>query len=302
MLSCYTPTVLAPNLMDFTLYWFMFPVALCVATMAMLSGIGGTAFFMPIFLLLFPLLGTEYPLNDPVTAVAAALMTSTFGFLSGFIGYQKRKLIDYQQSKRILWLTLPAALLGVLLAHLISPIVLRSLYGLLLLALSYIMIKGFTWSKQNTFQKMQPRTITSNTGETFNYNLYTPRKAVTLLGATITGMLATGVGEVIIPQLVKDGKIPYPVAAATSVVAVMATMLIASSAHVLTLIHNGGFDAIPWNLVCYTIPGVILGGQLGPRIQGKIATSTLSRFMAVVFVVIGICMLWTVYHTIDNIN
>jgi uncharacterized membrane protein YfcA len=42
--------------MDFTLYWFMFPVSIVVATCAMLSGIGGAALFTPIFILLFPLI------------------------------------------------------------------------------------------------------------------------------------------------------------------------------------------------------------------------------------------------------
>ena len=31
--------------MDFTLYWFMFPVSIGVATCAMLSGIGGAGLF-----------------------------------------------------------------------------------------------------------------------------------------------------------------------------------------------------------------------------------------------------------------
>ena len=35
--------------MDWTQYWFMFPVAMCVATMAMLSGTGGAALFIPVF-------------------------------------------------------------------------------------------------------------------------------------------------------------------------------------------------------------------------------------------------------------
>ena len=73
--------------MDFTLYWFMFPVSMLVATTAMLSGIGGAALFMPIFLLIFPLLGPEYPLTSPVAAIAVALLTETFGFSSGFVGY-----------------------------------------------------------------------------------------------------------------------------------------------------------------------------------------------------------------------
>ena len=53
---------------DWTLYWFMFPVAILVATSAMLSGIGGAAIFAPIFLIIFPLLGPEYPLGSLAAA------------------------------------------------------------------------------------------------------------------------------------------------------------------------------------------------------------------------------------------
>ena len=81
--------------MDFTLYWFMFPVSIVVATCAMLSGIGGAALFTPIFILVFPLLGPEYVLNSTIAAISAALITQTFGFFSGFIGYYRRHLIDY---------------------------------------------------------------------------------------------------------------------------------------------------------------------------------------------------------------
>ena len=45
--------------MDWTLYWFMLPVAILVATSAMMSGIGGATLFMPIYVLIFPLLGPE---------------------------------------------------------------------------------------------------------------------------------------------------------------------------------------------------------------------------------------------------
>ena len=34
-------------------YWFMFPVAILVATTAMASGVEGATFFTPIFLLVF---------------------------------------------------------------------------------------------------------------------------------------------------------------------------------------------------------------------------------------------------------
>ncbi|MCZ6452608.1 MAG: hypothetical protein O6909_00075 [Alphaproteobacteria bacterium] len=49
--------------LDWVQYWFMFPVSIGIATTAMLSGIGGAAMFIPIFVIIFPLLGPEYPLT-----------------------------------------------------------------------------------------------------------------------------------------------------------------------------------------------------------------------------------------------
>ena len=83
--------------MDWTQYWFMFPVAMCVATCAMLSGIGGAALFIPIFVIIFPLLGPEYPLATSA-AIGSALMTEVFGFSSGFIGYYRKRLIDFRSA------------------------------------------------------------------------------------------------------------------------------------------------------------------------------------------------------------
>ncbi len=51
--------------MDWTIYRFMFPVSICIATTAMLSGIGGAALFTPVFIIVFPLIGPEYPLATP---------------------------------------------------------------------------------------------------------------------------------------------------------------------------------------------------------------------------------------------
>ena len=56
-------------------YWYMFPVAVLVATTAMASGVGGATFFSPIFILLLRL--------EPGVAIGTALITEVFGFVSG---------------------------------------------------------------------------------------------------------------------------------------------------------------------------------------------------------------------------
>jgi hypothetical protein len=65
------------------IYWFMLPLGICVATCALLAGIGGAAIFAPIFLLIFPLLGKEYPLKSPAASVSIAIVIESFGFTSG---------------------------------------------------------------------------------------------------------------------------------------------------------------------------------------------------------------------------
>ena len=57
------------------------------------------------------------------------------------------------------------------------------------------------------------------------------------------------------------------------------------------MIREGGFSAVPWNLVCYTIPGVLIGGQIGPRLQGRIQQRTMERFVGAVFLALAAAML-----------
>ena len=282
--------------MDFTLYWFMFPVAMMVCTTAMLSGIGGAALFMPIFLLIFPLLGPEYVLADPTAAIAVALFTEAFGFSSGFIGYQRRKLIDFGLAKSFLYWAVPLAILGALIVHWIADFLIKLLYGLLMVAMAVIfLVTHHHLDAPKTNADGRPlRSLTDSSGKTYEYHMYHARHGQTGLGGFLTGMLSAGIGEVVMPQLVKRGKVPIPVAAGTSILVVILTVFSASFTHIATLIQEGGVNAVPWNILCYTIPGVLIGGQIGTRMQGKIEHDTMERAIGIVFMLIGFAMLATV--------
>ena len=243
-----------PHFMDFTLYWFMFPVAISVATSAMLSGIGGAALFMPIFILIFPLLGPEYPLNSPATAIAVALLTETFGFLSGFVGYYRKRLIDFSLAKTFLYLSVPPAITGAILLHFINSTIIRGAYGCLVLILAYVLIKGHEVSSKEGYKEDLPAvdgdhpkdrpnnetvlpfqselSTTTKDGMVYGYNPYQARLFPTSLGGFLTGLLSVGIGEVVMPQLVKIGKVPVPVAAGASIMVVIITVFSASFTHI----------------------------------------------------------------------
>ena len=253
--------------MDFTLYWFMFPVAILVATCAMLSGIGGAALFTPIFVLLFPLLGPEYVLESTMTAVAAALFTQTFGFLSGFVGYWRRKLIDYKLAFRFLRISVPIGFVGALTASFVHDSVLLAGYALLVFTLAF----GLWFGHMKT------------------PHLKTPNAPLTALGAFMTGMVSVGIGEVTVAQLTRRGT-PIAIAAATSVMVVIVTVLVASTTLIVQLVRDGGWTAVPWDLLVYDVPGVLIGGQIGPLLAGRVSQRTMQRAIAVLFIAISIAM------------
>lgn len=44
---------------------------------------------------------------------------------------------------------------------------------------------------------------------------------------------------------------------------------------------------MPWNLVAFIVPGVVVGGQLGPRMQGVLSQRTMEKILAGVFGAVG---------------
>ncbi len=285
--------------MDFTLYWFMLPVAVVVATCAMLSGIGGAALFTPIFVLLFPLLGPEYVLASTMTAITAALITQTFGFLSGFIGYYHRGLIDYPLAGRILRVSVPIAVVGALVANLVHDSALLASYSILVAVLAYVMWRNRPPSETHSGNPDgTTKTIVDSRNHEYTYRI--PRLglrsySLTGLGAFLTGMVSVGIGEVTISKLSRKG-VPIAVAAATSVLVVIVTVAFASTTLAVQLIRDGGWTAVPWDLLLYDIPGVLIGGQIGPRLQGKVAPHTMRRAIAILFVILAIAMLSVAYQ------
>lgn len=109
------------------------------------------------------------------------------------------------------------------------------------------------------------------------------------------GMISVGLAELQEYHLVAKCKVPAPVAVATSVFVVVITVLVASvghfyefAVHVETAILNQVL-----NISIYTIPGVIIGGQLGPLLQKKLPEDKMKIGVSLLFVLVGSFMLYT---------
>lgn len=296
--------------MDFTLYWFMFPVSILVATMAMLTGIGGAAYFVPIFWIVFPLLGPEYVIGD-AQVIAVALFTEVFGFSSGFVGYYRKQLIDFRIGRTFFPYTVVAAVTGaiILIAGWIASAYLQLLYAFMMLFVAYLLYSGAedSGTPLPTGENSMPATAfgverrtVDNLGNIYSYRFHPPRAVgglVLAFGGFLTGLVGVGIGEVTIPLLVRRYRIPVAVAAATSILVVIVTVMSASFAQFVGLMaaDRGG---VPWHLILYTAPAVVIGGQIGPRLQGVIPERTVERVIATLFAAISMAFFFLLYRAL----
>ena len=92
------------------------------------------------------------------------------------------------------------------------------------------------------------RAIQDRDGRVYNYRVPHQGKGAlaTGIGGFLTGLLGVGIGEVVMPQLVKRNQVPIPVAAATSVFVVIVVVASASFTQITTLISHARLNAVPW--------------------------------------------------------
>lgn len=62
---------------------------------------------------------------------------------------------------------------------------------------------------------------------------------------------------------------------------------VAAGTQIGGIIARGG-DVVPWNLIVFIVPGVVIGGQLAPNLQGRLSQRTMEKILAAVFGVVGV--------------
>jgi uncharacterized membrane protein YfcA len=272
-------------------YWFMLPISILVATIAMASGIEGATFFSPLFILALRL--------PPEVAIGTALTTEVFGFASGLFAYARKKLIDYRLGLNLLVVTIPLAILGTWASGQIQPIYLQIILGvgLFIVALSFLrqpehkdiahldkLVK-----QEVDGEKAQTRIMTAE-GEEILYTVCnrTEGMAICGLGALFMGMVSTGLGEMNGYFLLQRCRVPSKVSVATSVFVVAVTALVASTGYFIKFIQtDGSVLSTVLSLIVFTVPGVIIGGQIGSRIASRIPQRTLEIGLAALFILVA---------------
>lgn len=276
----------------------MLPIAIVVATIAMSSGVGGAVFFSPMFLLWLKL--------EPTVAIGTALITELAGFASGLVAYLRERLVDFRLATNLLMFSVPGALIGVWSSDLFPPVVLKAIFAV---GLVFIGIQLFTSWRQEQKEKFdrdieqeptssQESELTDKNGKTYHYTVCHKDmgRAFAAVGGAFVGMISVGLAELQDYHLVAKCRVPSPVAVATSIFVVVVTVAFASAGHIYEFASEGSeaLDSVI-DVATFTVPGVLIGGQLGPRLQARLNPDVMKIAISLLFMGIGAFMLTTLF-------
>ena len=279
-----------------TEFWYLLPISILIATIAMSSGIGGAVFFSPLFIIGLGL--------EPKIAIGTALATELFGFSSGLQAYWKSKLIDFKLGLNLLLFSIPFAIIGTVYGDLIPPNILKGIFGIGIIFIGYQLYASWREEEREKLEGDHNKesetnhesTLTDADGKVYNYTVCKKNlgRFFAAVGGTFLGMISVGLAELQEYHLVAKCKVPTPVAVATSIFVVVVTVLVASIGHFYEFAQEGG-DVMNQvlNLIIFTIPGVIIGGQIGPKLQKVIPADKMKIAIAILFVLVGAFMLYT---------
>ena len=267
-------------------FWFMFPLGIGIATVAMMAGIGGAVLFAPFFMLVLKL--------DPLVALGAGLVIEFFGFSSGVIGYGRKKEINFSIVKQIVVFAVPATLAGVLLGRVIPAFILLIMLALLIFYLAY----QFLFQGKECLPKDPRCTGISTTRRKW---AVTPMiRATSSLGGLLVGMISAGLGEINELNFLKKMGLPVATASATSVFLVAMSATVGSVFHAYFLVRQGEMNifADVISLLVFTVPGVVVGAQIGVLLANVTNASLMGKFVGILFLIVGVLTLLLVFLTV----
>ena len=185
-----------------------------------------------------------------------------------------------------------------------DPDILKAILGMGLLAIAYSLLRSPTVevvkllnenaTKDKDAESSGGTRLVAADGEVFNYKVCGKWLGMVTasVGGFFTGMISTGLGELNSYFLLEKCKVPARVAVATSVFTVALTALSAATGHAIHIFQSGP-DVLKqvFSFVIFTIPGVLVGGQIGPALSSRVSQHVLEKSLGILFILVSILTL-----------
>ena len=225
-------------------YWYCFPLALIVCVICTSSGFSGSILFQPVFYFLI-----RVPL---VQSIATGIATETIGMSWGAINYilagNSKSAIDLKAFRSVVPFTTVGVLLGISVFVYLPIPALRMLVGVVIASIALYQI----WLAGENRLGLQKSASLDVLSRPFN-RLYQ------ILAGSFSAATGTGVAEMSQPLLEEKAGLLTMKANATAILLEACADWIITSA-------NLRLGNIRFDILIFTVSGVLVGGVIGPRI------------------------------------
>jgi uncharacterized membrane protein YfcA len=255
--------------MDLLAYWYLFPVAVLIAVLAMSAGVSGSNFWIPVYLLWLNI--------EPKMGFWLALLTMLFGFGSGVVKNLLGDNINWYLVGRYLMVAAPASIVGALMVPLAPVEMLLVLFSAFVLTYGSYLILTCLRGKEIVINE--------------HHRIFWGRA---VLAGFLKGLIATGLGKLILPGLLGHRRIRSPAEAVGTVVMIIFVINIAAVAFRLTPsfiadLMSDGEQIL--SIMIWVAPGVVIGGQLGPSVASRLSVKGMKGYVGLVLILVGLLIL-----------
>ncbi len=248
--------------------WLAFPIGILIATAVSSVGLGGGVLWMPFFLIVFKL--------TPETAVLTSLMIQFAGMGSASQAFYRQKRVDLKLALWLLLIAIPGIALGALIAGYLKSAYMELIIGVLVMTTAFL----FVSSNQKYDDLGKARADLSGA---WRYSW------VVIPASVISGMLSISMSEWLIPMM--RSKLALKMSSAIGTCIFIAFGVCAFGA----LIHLSMGGRPDLETVLWAVPGVIIGGQIGPLITQRIDERLLKEIFIFLLTLIGIHLIYNAY-------
>lgn len=233
-----------------------------------LVGVGGGFIIVPVLRLAY--------LLTPAEASGISLVLVFANAVSGSAAYVKQKRTDVRTAFLVAATGIPSSFIGAYAVHFVTRTFFDLIFGLVLTYVFVVVVRRRrqTGAPKPLMRGLSERTLIDRDGQSFTYGTSVPLVLATgaLLGFS-SSFLGIGGGIIFVLIFIALFQMPPHVVNATSTLAILLT----SPAGVIT--HALQND-IEWSYAAPLVLGGLAGGQIGPRIAGRISSPQLLDIMA----------------------
>src|SRR4030042_387714 len=242
------------------------PAGFVIATLATLVGFGGGILWMPYLILVAHL--------EPTQAVVTSLVIQIGGMGSGSVAVIRAKKASLKLSVYLSACALVGVPIGVWLGTLVSGASIVFLLGVFSLAMALV----FVYTQDDADNAVVRSVSLRQT---------TPYLWLATLFSVLTGLLSMGVGDFLVPILRNRLRLTMEAAMSACLIVMAVNAAFAAALHLMI------GETFATSLALWAIPGVLLGGQVGPRLAGRISDQTLKEIFIYGLSLAGIHMMFS---------